>query len=78
MDEFLKELFEKKITVKFADDERNYQTEIIRKEGSAIIEQMIREFFLKNHDSKIGELEAKVNFYEEMIKKSNFSPFIKN
>lgn len=48
----------------------------LHKNELQLIEKMIRQFLLDNHDSKIGELEAKVYAYEQIIANSNFKPVL--
>lgn len=60
-----------------------YKVDLIQKGNESLLEQIIREHLLDNRDedtiisqSKIGLLEAKVKFYEEIISKSTFAPLI--
>ena len=51
-------------------------SEIIEKNNIDRVEQVIRQFLVDNHDGKLGQLEAKVFMYEQIISKSNFAPMI--
>lgn len=53
-----------------------YSSEVIDKDNIDRVEQVIRQFLLDNHDGKLGQLEAKVFMYEQIIAKSNFSPML--
>lgn len=48
----------------------------IEPEAKIVVEQIIRQYLLENHDGKIGELEAKVYAYEKIIANSNFAPIL--
>lgn len=51
-------------------------SEVIEKNNIDRVEQVIRQFMLDNHDEKLGQLEAKVFMYEQIIAKSNFAPML--
>lgn len=53
-----------------------YSSEVIEENNIDRVEQVIRQFLLDNHDEKIGQLEAKVFMYEQIISKSNFAPML--
>jgi hypothetical protein len=72
--ELLKSLFLLKYNWKSNRD--NYTSDVINKEGKSNVENIIRSFLLDNRDEKLGVLEAKVKFYEEIISKSNFAPML--
>lgn len=72
----LKELFSKKFSKSYGSND-SYSVFVIEEKARLIVEQIIRGYLLENRDEKIGVLEAKVLTYEEIIKKSNFSAFIK-
>ena len=44
--------------------------------NETILEQIIRQHILDNRDEKLGTMEAKITFYEEMISKSTFAPLL--
>jgi len=70
-------LINKKYTYKSWDgtyDEAN----LISSDAKTILEEILRQFLLDNHDEKIGVLEAKVYAYEKIIANSNFAPILKN
>jgi 23S rRNA maturation mini-RNase III len=71
----VEELIQTKVDYKNYDG-RMDKADLIFRGNSTILEQIIRKHLLDNHDEKIGVLEAKVKFYEEMISKSNFSAFV--
>ena len=73
--ELLDLLFSQKIMKKHSDGD-SYSIKIIEEQGRGIINEIIRGFLFENRDSKIGELEAKVFMYEQIIMKSNFAPMI--
>lgn len=52
--------------------------EVVEPDGFSIVENIIRGFLLDHHDSEIGEMQGKIFAYEEIIKKSNFAPFVKD
>ena len=54
----------------------SYTREVIDKDNIDRVEQVIRQFLLDNHDDKLGQLEAKVFMYEQIIAKSNFAPML--
>lgn len=49
---------------------------IISSENFAIVENVVRQFMLDNHDSEKGELQGKVYAYEKIIANSNFAPML--
>lgn len=53
-----------------------YTNEVINKEGRVNVEQVIRAFLLENRDSQLGEMQAKIFAYEQIISKSNFAPML--
>lgn len=64
-----------------------YMNFVIDPDGFNIVEDIIRDFLLEHEktaeketmfdfDSKIGEMQGKIFAYEEIIKKSNFAPFV--
>jgi hypothetical protein len=53
-----------------------YEFEVIRKEHTIVVEQVIRQFLNETHDKELGTLQAKVKFYEEVIAKSTFAPML--
>lgn len=66
-----------------------YMNFIIDPDGFGFVENLIRDFWLDHekteekekmlyYDSKIGEMQGKIFAYEEIIKKSNFAPFVDN
>ncbi len=73
--ELLSELFNQKYN--WSLERSSYESNVIAKEGQIIIEQIIRQFLLENHDKELGELKAKVYAYEKIIANSNFSSVIK-
>lgn len=75
INEFLKEIFNKKITQSYSGGS-SYQVDIINKDGRAIIEAAFRNLLLDNRDEKIGILQAKVFTYERIISNSNFAPMV--
>ena len=58
--------------------ESEYHTSIpiISKKHFPQVEQMIRQFFIDNHDAELGNLRAKVYVYEKIIANSNFAPIL--
>lgn len=82
IERLVKELVKKQVDYKSYDGEI-YKVNLIQKGNESLLEQIIREHLLDNRDedtvilqSKIGLLEAKVKFYEEIISKSTFAPLI--
>lgn len=53
-----------------------YKSDVVNKEGRAIVEEIIRKFLNDNRDEKMGVLEAKVFMYEQIISKSTFAPML--
>lgn len=49
---------------------------IINPEHMPLVRQVISETVLDQYDSELGQLQAKVTIYEELISKSNFSVVI--
>lgn len=75
LNQFFADLFGKSITRR-SSSIGSYNIDIVDKEARPIVEEMFRKFLNDNHDANIGQLQAKVKFYEEMIAKSNFKPFL--
>lgn len=46
---------------------------VINSEHMPLVRQVISETILDQYDSELGQLQAKVTIYEELISKSNFS-----
>jgi hypothetical protein len=65
-------------TKKRYSDGSSYVIETIDSDNFGLVENLIREFLLDHHDSEIGEMQGKIFAYEEIIKKSNFAPFVDN
>lgn len=66
----------KSLTYNWRSGSDSYNSKVINKEGIDRVEQVIRQFLLDNHDEKLGQLEAKVFMYEQIISKSNFAPML--
>ena len=66
----------KSLTYNWRSGSDSYNSKVINKEGVDRVEQVIRQFLLDNHDGKLGQLEAKVFMYEQIIAKSNFAPML--
>ena len=66
----------KSLTYNWRSGSDSYNSKVINKEGVDRVEQVIRQFMLDNHDGKLGQLEAKVFMYEQIIAKSNFAPML--
>jgi hypothetical protein len=77
VDDLLQELKSLQVNKKCYDGSY-YQKEVVDSDGFSLAENVIREFLLDNHDSEIGEMQGKIFAYEEIIKKSNFAPFVDN
>lgn len=75
VDELLQELKDLRVRKKSFDGSY-YNIEVIDSDGFNMVENIIREFLLDHHDGEIGEMQGKIFAYEEIIKKSNFAPFI--
>ena len=75
VDELLQELKALQIRKKSFDGSY-YNREVIDSDGFNIVEDIIRDFLLDHHDGEIGEMQGKIFAYEEIIKKSNFAPFL--
>ena len=75
VDDLLQELKSLEIN-KRCFDGSTYKSEVVSPGGFDLVEKLIRGFFLDQHDSKIGEMQGKIFAYEEIIKKSNFAPFV--
>lgn len=65
-------------TKKRYSDGSSYVIETIDSDNFGLVENLIREFLLDHHDSEIGEMQGKIFAYEEIIKKSNFAPFVED
>lgn len=50
--------------------------DVIKKSEFYMVENLIRQFVLDNHDEQLGLLQAKVYAYEQIIANSNFAPMI--
>lgn len=70
-DELLEQI--RNLTYRTSD---NYELRVISADQFHKVEQIIRQFFLDNHDAEMGELKAKVYAYERIIANSNFAPVI--
>lgn len=77
VDDLLEELKSLEIN-KRCFDGSTYKCEVVSPSGFDLVENLIRGFFLEQYDSKIGEMQGKIFAYEEIIKKSNFAPFVDN
>lgn len=53
-----------------------YSRNVINRDHFNEVEVLIRQFANDNHDSKVGELQAKVYAYEKIIANSNFAPIL--
>ena len=76
VDDLLQEL--KSLKVKRKGYDSDYETTVIYPNEFHLVENIIREFLLDHHDSEIGEMQGKIFAYEEIIKKSNFAPFVED
>lgn len=72
--DLLKSLFNLKYN--WTSGQSIYTSEVVRKEGRIVLEQVIRSFLLDNRDEQNAALKAKVFVYEEIIKKSTFAPLL--
>lgn len=77
VDDLLQELKSLEIN-KRGFDGSTYKCEVVSPSGFDLVENLIRGFFLEQYDSKIGEMQGKIFAYEEIIKKSNFAPFVED
>lgn len=77
VDDLLQELKSLEIN-KRCFDGSTYKCEVVSPSGFDLVENLIRGFFLEQYDSKIGEMQGKIFAYEEIIKKSNFAPFVED
>lgn len=77
VDDLLKELKSLEI-IKRCLDGSTYKSEVVSPDGFYLVEKLIRGFFLDQQDNKIGEMQGKIFAYEEIIKKSNFAPFVED
>lgn len=77
VDELLQELKVLKTKKRYSDGS-SYIIDAIDSDSFDLVENLIREFLLDHHDSEIGEMQGKIFAYEEIIKKSNFAPFVDN
>ncbi len=75
IEKLIKELCNKKVKYKSYDGSIS-ETTLIERNNETVLEQIIRQHILDNRDEKLGALEAKVFFYEEMINKSTFAPML--
>ena len=73
IEKLIKELVSKKVKYKSYDGTMS-ETTLIERNNETILEQIIRTHLLDDRDERLGTLEAKVKFYEEMISKSTFAP----
>ena len=76
----LEELLHKLKNLKYTSDLIGKKTEfsVLNNENFGLVENLIREYALDNHDSEMGELKAKLYVYEQIIAKSNFAPMLKD
>lgn len=77
VDDLLEELKSLEIN-KSCFDGSTYKSEVVSPSGFDLVEKLIRGFFLEQYDSEIGEMQGKIFAYEEIIKKSNFAPFVED
>lgn len=75
VDDLLQELKSLEINKRCLDGS-TYKSEVVSPDGFYLVEKLIRGFFLDQQDNKIGEMQGKIFAYEEIIKKSNFAPFV--
>lgn len=75
IEKLIKELVSKKVKYKSYDGTMS-ETTLIERNNETILEQIIRTHLLDDRDERLGTLEAKVKFYEEMISKSTFAPML--
>lgn len=75
--ELLSGIFSVKYKWRVDNSSSYHESFIISEDRRNVIEGIVRNWINDNHDSKQGELEAKVYAYEQMISKSTFAPFLK-
>ena len=75
VDDLLQELKVLRTKKRYSDGS-SYVIDAIDSDNFGLVENLIREFLLDHHDSEIGEMQGKIFAYEEIIKKSNFAPFL--
>jgi predicted S18 family serine protease len=75
IEKLVKELCEKRVKYK-SYDSSIHDTNLIQTGNETILEQIIRSHVLDARDERLGQLEAKVFVYEEMIAKSSFAPML--
>ena len=75
VDDLLQELKVLRTKKRYSDGS-SYVIDAIDSDNFGLVENLIREFLLDHHDSEIGEMQGKIFAYEEIIKKSNFAPFV--
>ena len=75
IEKLVKELCKKEIIYKDYEG-KSSSTNLVWRGNDTIVEQIVRQHLLDNRDEKLGVMEAKVFFYEEMIAKSTFAPML--
>lgn len=77
VDDLLQELKVLRTKKRYSDGS-SYMIDAIDSDSFGLVENLIREFLLDHHDNEIGEMQGKIFAYEQIIKKSNFAPFVDN
>lgn len=74
LNQFFEDLFNERIRIDSSHG--GYTTNVIEKSARCLVKEKFIKFLNDNHDHNTGQMQAKVRFYEEMIAKSNFKPFL--
>lgn len=77
-EERIRDLLDRLFGLTYRSEYGNYNLPVISSNHRTEIAQIVRQWALDTHDSKVGTLEAKVFAYEQIISNSNFAPMIQN
>ncbi len=77
-EESIRALLDHLLSLEYRSDYTKSVLPVISREHKTMVENVVRQWALDFHDSKVGELEAKVFVYEKIISNSNFAPMIQN
>lgn len=78
-EESIRELLDRLFGLTYKSEySHNFYVPVISEKYRKEVEQIVRQWALDTHDSKVGMLEAKVFVYEQIISNSNFAPMIHN
>lgn len=77
-EESIRALLDRLFNLEYRSDYGNYDLPVIATSNKTMVETTVRQWALDFRDRKVGEMEAKVFVYENIIRNSNFAPMIYN